>query len=101
MPDKLPKELQEALRNQPADVPYRAEDDAQTPWVVVRLDVFERMQRLTGEASEPGNGEQATSSGSAAGSLPEWCNVYAGLSEDEIDELESVILNRADLSRAG
>lgn len=31
--------------------------------------------------------------------LPEWCNVYEGLTEQEIDELESVIRERADLAR--
>ena len=32
-------------------------------------------------------------------SLPEWCNVYAGLSDEEIVDIEKVILTRADLSR--
>lgn len=32
--------------------------------------------------------------------LPEWCNVYAGLSDDEIAELEKAILTRADLTRS-
>ena len=31
--------------------------------------------------------------------LPEWCNVYDGLSEDEVADLEKTILQRADLSR--
>jgi hypothetical protein len=31
--------------------------------------------------------------------LPEWCNVYAGLSDDEIAEMEQTILQRAVLSR--
>lgn len=31
--------------------------------------------------------------------LPEWCNVYAGLSDAEVAELEKIILTRADLSR--
>lgn len=31
--------------------------------------------------------------------LPEWCDVYAGLSDQEIAELEQVILRRADFSR--
>jgi hypothetical protein len=29
-----------------------------------------------------------------ASPLPEWCNVYDGLSQDEIAELENVILDR-------
>ncbi len=32
-------------------------------------------------------------------SLPEWCNVYEGLSEAEIEELERAILIRCDLKR--
>jgi hypothetical protein len=31
--------------------------------------------------------------------LPEWCNVYEGLTDDEIADLESVILERANLTR--
>jgi len=31
--------------------------------------------------------------------LPEWCNVYDGLSDDEIADMENTILQRADLSR--
>jgi hypothetical protein len=31
--------------------------------------------------------------------LPDWCNVYAGLTDDQIAEVEEVILRRADLTR--
>ena len=31
--------------------------------------------------------------------LPEWCNVYEGLSDAQIAELEQTILQRADMSR--
>ena len=31
--------------------------------------------------------------------LPDWCNVYKGLSDEEIAELERAILTRADLTR--
>ena len=34
-----------------------------------------------------------------APSLPEWCNVYEGLSDGEIAEMEKTILQRADLTR--
>ena len=37
--------------------------------------------------------------GTTEGKLPEWCNVYAGLSDEEIADLEKTILTRADLSR--
>ncbi len=31
--------------------------------------------------------------------LPDWCNVYAGLSDEEIAEIEKIVLRRADLTR--
>lgn len=31
--------------------------------------------------------------------LPEWCDVFAGLSDDQVAEVEGAILQRADLSR--
>jgi hypothetical protein len=31
--------------------------------------------------------------------LPEWCNVYEGLAAEQVADLESVILERADLTR--
>ena len=32
-------------------------------------------------------------------SLPEWCNVYAGLSDEQIDSIEQTVLQRANLTR--
>ena len=37
--------------------------------------------------------------GTAEGKLPGWCNVYEGLTDEEIADLEKTILTRADLSR--
>ena len=37
--------------------------------------------------------------GTREGKLPEWCNVYEGLTDEEIADLEKTILTRADLSR--
>lgn len=34
-----------------------------------------------------------------AGKLPEWCNVFAGLTDDEMTDVESAIHQRADLTR--
>ena len=31
--------------------------------------------------------------------LPEWCNVYAGLTDEEIDKLDQAIRQRANLTR--
>jgi hypothetical protein len=35
----------------------------------------------------------------SAGKLPDWCDVYAGLSDEEIAEVESVSLRRSEMSR--
>jgi hypothetical protein len=35
----------------------------------------------------------------AVPALPDWCNVYDGLSEQEIAEIEKIALTRANLSR--
>lgn len=48
--------------------------------------------------SAEASGKPLSSSGTTA-VLPEWCNVYAGLSDEEIAELERTILTRADLTR--
>ncbi len=37
--------------------------------------------------------------GAASSSLPDWCDVYAGLDERQIAEVEEIVLQRADLSR--
>ena len=43
---------------------------------------------------------QGTSNGRpAVGTLPDWCNVYEGLTDDQIADLERVVLTRAELSR--
>ena len=46
---------------------------------------------------------QANGSGSSASSdqLPEWCNVYAGLNDEQIATLEGAISRRLDLTRSG
>jgi len=41
-----------------------------------------------------------TSATSADRPLPEWCNVYQGLTDEAITSLEKVVLTRADLTRA-
>ena len=35
-----------------------------------------------------------------SGQLPDWCQVYAGLTDEQVTEVEKVILQRANLSRA-
>jgi len=34
-----------------------------------------------------------------SGPLPEWCNVYEGLSDEQVADIEKTALRRADLSR--
>lgn len=48
-------------------------------------------------ANDNHEGGEPTTKGSQT--LPDWCNVYEGLSDEEIADLERTILNRADLSR--
>ena len=47
-----------------------------------------------GAEEEPKTSDQAT------GTLPQWCNVYEGLSDEEIAEIETVILDRSHWSRS-
>lgn len=53
------------------------------------------IQVMTVDAPAP-----AGHNGAASGQLPDWCNVYEGLTDAEIADLEQVILTRADLSRS-
>ena len=41
----------------------------------------------------------ATQDTGAQSTLPEWCNVYAGLSDEEIDRLDQATKLRLDLTR--
>jgi hypothetical protein len=43
--------------------------------------------------------KDAPGGGNGAPTLPDWCNVYSGLSDDRIADLEKYILPRADFSR--
>jgi hypothetical protein len=49
---------------------------------------------------KPAPASSAVADGNGAPVLPEWCNVYAGLSDEEIQDLEKTILTRADLTRS-
>ena len=44
-------------------------------------------------------GQEAGKQPQTAAGLPEWCNVFAGLSEEEIDEIEKIALTRATMAR--
>ena len=59
-------------------------------------------QQLIIQVVAPGNEQDGGAEdpcGAPAGKLPDWCNVYEGLSDQQIAEVEAVILQRADLSR--
>jgi len=43
--------------------------------------------------------EHANEPPARPGKLPEWCNVYDGLTDEQIADVEEVILQRSDLSR--
>ena len=64
-------------------VGYSQRENQQLVIQVVNVDV------ATGR---PGNG-------TGEGKLPDWCNVYEGLTDEKIAELEKTILTRADLTR--
>jgi len=98
MTARLPKDLQDALHRTPPEQPLVVDDDADTRYAIIRLDVFQQLKQLTGEGV-PTSVEQTPSAARGGGSLPDWCNVYDGLTDDEIEDVEAVILNRSDLSR--
>jgi fructose-specific phosphotransferase system component IIB len=53
-------------------------------------------EKTTPEPSASTTEEQA---GKTLPSLPDWCNVYEGLTDEEIADAETVILTRSDMSR--
>jgi hypothetical protein len=61
--------------------------------------LHENQQLVIGIRDVHGSMKPAQRTGNGTATLPEWCNVFAGLSDGEIDDLEKAILPRADLSR--
>jgi hypothetical protein len=43
--------------------------------------------------------ESAEAETESAHRLPDWCNVYAGLTEKQVEDIEQVVLQRANLTR--
>jgi len=43
--------------------------------------------------------DEQPGTGTDEGTLPEWCNVYAGLTDEEIEKLDQAIRQRANLTR--
>jgi hypothetical protein len=61
--------------------------------------LHENQQLVIGIVDLPGRPNRAPCMVNGTQELPEWCDVYAGLSDEAIDDLEKTILQRADLSR--
>jgi hypothetical protein len=57
--------------------------------VVIQVVTPDREAPPAPQAAEPAPADE----------LPDWCNVFKGLSEEEIDELESIVRQRANLTR--
>jgi predicted DNA-binding antitoxin AbrB/MazE fold protein len=78
---------------QPIAVVY--ENGALRPEQPLPFDEHQRLWVTIQEAKGPGRTEEEDT----GLTLPAWCNVYEGLSDDEVADLEKVILQRADLTR--
>jgi hypothetical protein len=57
------------------------------------------LQVITLGAESPAPAETEEQAKQPSGQLPDWCNVYEGLSDEEVDEIESVILDRSGWNR--
>ena len=55
------------------------------------------IQLVSLDVAAPVEGEEVSALVTA---LPEWCHVFEGLSDQELQELDQVILSRADLTRS-
>jgi hypothetical protein len=56
-------------------------------------------QQLVIQVISPNNSSTDSPEVPGSPALPGWCNVYEGLSDAELADLEEVVLTRADLSR--
>lgn len=52
------------------------------------------------EPAQSVTSQQTSQQKSVTPSLPEWCHAYEGLSDEEITDLETTILQRADFNRS-
>ena len=55
--------------------------------------VIIHVETVVAQPAAEENGKMATTK------LPAWCDVYAGLTDDEIAEVEAIALSRAEMSR--
>ncbi len=61
--------------------------------------IIQVMTLADDSAKQPQTAPTTETAKEPSGALPDWCNVYEGLTETEITEVEDVILNRADMTR--
>ena len=59
---------------------------------------MESIIQVVAVPNEPA-GTESVPERTPATSLPDWCNVYAGLTDEQVAEVEEVVLQRSDLSR--
>ncbi len=71
---------------------HQLQDNQQVIIQVVSMDV----DRKNSQPQQPAS----TADGDTRPQLPDWCNVYEGLNDDEVADLEKTILKRADLTRS-
>jgi hypothetical protein len=64
-----------------------------------RLDENQKVIFQVVASSDPTAESTGARDTAGQGKLPDWCNVYAGLSDEEIAEVERIVLQRADLTR--
>jgi hypothetical protein len=57
-------------------------------------------QQVIVQVVETESGRETIASGSVEAGLPDWCNVYEGLSDGEVDRLDAAIQRRLDLTLA-
>ncbi len=55
--------------------------------------------QVVNSASDKSQSPKSAETSAALDELPEWCNVYDGLSDEQVADVESVILQRASLTR--
>ena len=71
---------------------HQLQDNQQVIIQVVTMNIEEKTVTPDQPAAKP--------NGDGMPQLPDWCNVYDGLTDDEIADLEKTILQRADLTRS-
>lgn len=75
-----------------AVVGHQLQDNQRVIIQVVSMDIEQKGPAPEKASSKP--------NGTAAPQLPDWCNVYEGLTEEEVGDIEQTVLTRADLTRS-